>query len=149
MMHHVLSCFIMMLSMISCVNDDDPGEWSLAAGDRLPDFTVTLNDGSRLSAADLNGHQAVIVLFNTSCPDCREELPRLQLDYEQRPEGEVWVCIARDEEATSIARFWADHNLSMPYSPQPDRRVYNLFASTGIPRIYRANPAGIIESVTL
>lgn len=147
MMHHVLSWLIMMLTMASCVGDDEPEEWSLGPGDRVPEFTVTLNDGSTLSTAGMKGRRWVIVFFNTSCPDCRRELPQLQSAYEARPEGEEWVCISREEGAAAIARFWEAHGLTMPYSAQEDRRVYSLFASTGIPRVYHINAEGIIEKV--
>ena len=33
----------------------------------------------------------------------------------------------------------------MPYSPQPDRRVYSLFAPRVIPRIYISDAQGIIR----
>ena len=47
-----------------------------------------------------------------------------------------FVCIAREEDAADIAAWWSDNGLSLPWSAQPDRRVYNMFANTGIPRIF-------------
>jgi hypothetical protein len=35
----------------------------------------------------------------------------------------------------------------MPYSPQADRSVFQLFAYTGIPRIYISSPDGVVRYV--
>ena len=37
------------------------------------------------------------------------------------------------------------YSFAMPYSPQPDRRVYSLFAPRVIPRIYVSDAQGIIR----
>ena len=37
------------------------------------------------------------------------------------------------------------YSFAMPYSPQPDRRVYSLFAPRLIPRIYVSDAQGIIR----
>ncbi len=136
---------IAMICVSSCVTDDDKVT-SLEAGDKVPEFTVTLNDGSTLSTADLRGHTSLVVFFSTSCPDCRQELPILQRVYEKKPDDALIVCIAREEDEASIAAFWEANGLTMPYSPQPDRRVYNLFASGIIPRIYCVDPNLIIKA---
>lgn len=136
---------IAVMIVSSCVTDDDKVT-SLKAGDKVPEFTVSLNDGSKLSTEDLRGHTSLVVFFSTTCPDCRQELPIVQRVYEKKPADAVIVCIAREEDEASIAAFWEANGLTMPYSPQPDRRVYNLFASGVIPRIYCVDPNLIIKA---
>jgi hypothetical protein len=51
---------------------------SLVVGDRLPEFEITMNDGSVVRTADLLGQPSVVVLFSVDCPDCRHELPEIQ-----------------------------------------------------------------------
>ena len=46
------------------------------------------------------------------------------------------MAISREEDEASVAAFWADNGLQMPYSAQTDRSIYNLFATSIIPRIY-------------
>lgn len=124
--------------LAGCVKDDEPMESLIKVGDRLPDFTITLNDGSRLTTSDLRGRESVIVLFNTSCPDCREELPRIQQLHDEQPELAI-ICISRAEDAPSVASYWEEHGLTLPYSAQSTADVYHLFATAGIPRVYYAD----------
>lgn len=111
----------------------------VAVGDVLPDFEVTMSDGKRISTANLAGRRSLIVFFNTDCSDCRRELPVLQSVYEAIGDRCNWLCIAREESAERIAEYWAANRFTMPYSPQPDRRVFHLFATENIPRVYIAD----------
>jgi peroxiredoxin len=120
-------------------------------GDHLPDFSIEVIDGvsrTLFNNKSLKG-TSVIVFFHTGCTDCQRELPELNAYYLrhcQEP-GFQMVAIAREESASEVAAFWLDYGLSIPYSPQPDRRVYNLFADMTIPRVYVSSPQGIVEWV--
>ena len=140
--------------MTACVVDGDRDETGadetsvIRVSDRLPSFTVDVIDGSSrtlFNSSSLQG-QTVIVFFNTECKDCQRELPKLN-DYYLRHRDEPgfrMVAIAREESQESIAAYWHEHDLSIPYSPQPDRRVYNLFALSTIPRAYRCTADGTV-----
>lgn len=131
--------------LTACVTDNEPDNtYALQPGNHIPYFNITLNDGSAICSTDLIGAPSMIVLFNTSCPDCRKELP--VLNQVAQSTGIRTICIARDETAPSIAAFWTENNLTLPYSPQPDRTIYNLFASETIPRIFIFNAAGIVTA---
>lgn len=135
--------FVFVTVVTGCINEEEDPPYALQTGDELPAFTVTMNDGSRISSGDLAGTVSVIALFNTSCVDCRNELPVVQAVYGRCVADECGVrflCIARDEGAESIEAYWAGNGLTLPYSPQYGREVYSLFASEGIPRIYVVSP---------
>lgn len=139
-----------------CINDDEPDTvdevWSLKVGDRCPEFSVVSDGGETVSDKTIEGKGAVIVFFNTSCSDCRRELPQLQRRYEAHIADGVksqWICISREENAASVSAYWKAHDLTMPYSAQTDRKVYDLFANSGIPRIYEISPELIITSVSV
>ncbi|MDE5554516.1 MAG: TlpA family protein disulfide reductase, partial [Muribaculaceae bacterium] len=110
--------------------------WSIANGSKLPEFQVTTSDGTVFSSSDLSDNVAVIVFFNTDCIDCRKELPEMQKAYEQTYTSIVWIAIGREQDKDKAAHFWEDNKLTIPYAPQSDRKIYNLFASKGIPRVY-------------
>lgn len=134
--------------LAGCVNEDEPKGPSLSVGDPLPVFSVEMNTGYTVSTQSLEGKVAVIVFFNTGCPDCQKELPVIQTIWEtcQDASDVEVVCIAREETEVEIEEYWVANNLSMPYSPQDNREVYNLFAPSIIPRVYVANPNGIITA---
>lgn len=144
MTRSLLPLLFLAVTLTACVTEDERPATSLEAGDRLPAFTVTLDDGSSVSNLDFADAIGVIALFNTSCGDCRMELPHLQSAYEECLGTGLpvkFVCIAREESAASIAAYWESAALTMPYSPQADRSVYSLFATSGIPRVYITAPS--------
>ena len=142
-------CLFLSVSCISEKGDEISQTEVVELGDKLPEFTVTLNDGSRLSTHELTGKLVLVLFFNTSCGDCREELPRVQQVYERFGEDGrvVFLAVSREETDASIRRFWVEHGLTLPYSAQPDRTVYHLFARSSIPRIYVADKEQVIRAI--
>lgn len=136
---------VLLLAMVvagcSAVSDDeqDPVE-RVKVGDAVPSFTMEVVAGhgrTAFSTESLHG-LTVIVFFNTSCKDCQRDLPLLNqyyLQHKDEPDFQL-VAISREEDEASVATFWADNGLQMPYSAQTDRSIYNLFATSIIPRIY-------------
>ncbi len=120
---------------------------AVGPGDALPEFTVTLSDGSTLSTGNLTGTVSLIMFFSTQCPDCQEVLPEVQSLYEEFGTKVRFVLISRAEGAESIEEYWQEHDLTLHYSAQSGREVYSLFAGGGIPRIYISGEDLIIRSV--
>ena len=126
---------------------------SLVVGDQLPAFEVTMNDGSVVRTADLKGQPSVVVLFSVDCPDCRHELPEVQKLWDRSRQGELTgngkplpiVLIARKNTVEDIEPFWKFSEFTLPYSPQPDRKVYSRFAPSRIPRIYISDASATIR----
>lgn len=129
---------------VSCVNDDPSQAWSLKAGDRLPYFKIAMSDGQTLSTDDLSETLSVITFFDTSCIDCQRELTEIEQAYLNIGNRVRFIAISRAEEAASIAEYWQSEGITMPYSAQANRTVYDSFASEGIPRIYISNSSRTI-----
>ena len=141
-----LTMFVLAV-LSSCISDDsdkDSQGVNLVVGDSLPTFQVTMNDGSTIRTSDLLGGVSVVVLFSVDCGDCRMELPEVQRLWNQQL-GVPIVLIARENTEEVIRSFWQQAQLTMSYSPQSDRKVYSLFASSRIPRIYISDAQGVIR----
>lgn len=143
---------VLIVCLSGCIGEKEEPEWYLLPGDVLPQFEVTTIDGRTVGSADSYSAELIIVFFNTTCPDCRKELPVLQRQYEENlklPEGErsIYICISREEGAADVERYWTENNLTLPVSPQRDRRIYSMFASIGIPRIFFAKDGLITDSL--
>ena len=148
MQRKLLSLLVLMFLSVACIEEDTPKNASIInVGDDLPEFTVCMSDGTCVSRDSLVGHNSVIVFFNTSCADCRHELPCVDSLYRAFSDSNEFrfICIARDEERESIENFWEQENLAIPYSPQQGREVYNLFANSIIPRIYICSKDGVVR----
>lgn len=152
-MRTLLTFLLPLCLFVGCVVDssEEPAESveRVKVGDRLPSFSVDVIDGETtyVFSSDRLSGRTVIVFFHTSCSDCQRELPELNdyyLRYRDEP-GFQMVAIAREESASEISAYWQEHGLSIPYSPQDNRRVYALFADQTIPRVYICSDLGLVE----
>ena len=153
MMNKYIALMLLCLLLTGCssINEGNNVTERVNVGDRVPLFTVdVVNDGvhSTFSTAQLTG-ETVIVFFNTTCPDCQRDLPKLNQYYLKHKvdEGFQMVAISREEGEEDVAAYWKDNGLQIPYSAQNDRRIYELFASSIIPRIYFVSAQGIVTRV--
>jgi len=142
-----LAASVLPASSVSCIRDGWPSGPELGPGDRLPEFSVVMSDGSTMGTSELGGSVSVIVFFNTGCPDCREELPVLQKLYANYGNSIKMLCISREQGGAEIEEYWSANGLSLPYSAQEDRSVYNLFSRSGIPRVYVSSGDLVIRTV--
>ena len=134
------------LILSSCIKEKQGEE--LVVGDRLPDFEVVMNDGSVIDDDILAEGISVVMFFHTSCPDCQQALPRMQQIYDEyASKGIIFALVSREESSIDIDDYFNRKGLKLPYSAQSDRRVYEKFAQTRIPRIYMCEKGGIIRYI--
>lgn len=132
--------------LLSCIKDDPTGN-DLVVGNLVPDFTVLMNDGSTVSGASLRSGVSCIVFFYTGCPDCQRTLPAIQRIYDEYSvQGVSFALISREESDETISQYWQSNGYTMPYSAQTNRKVYELFAQTRVPRVYICND-GVIKHI--
>ena len=133
------------LLLSGCIKDAPGQGGNVQPGDRLPAFSVRMDDGSILRSQDLAAGPALLVFFHTTCPDCQRTLPVVQQAFENYP-GVRFAAISRAESAEDIRAWWTEHGISLPFSAQEDRSVYALFASERIPRIYITETGGTVAA---
>lgn len=148
LVRNIIMVLFPVISLSSCIMEDVYAEDVINIGDKLPDFTVSMNNGSVMSGASLRDSVSVVMFFHTGCPDCRQTLPYMQQLYEEyAKQGVLFMLVSRAEEEPSIDLFWEENNLTMPYSAQPDRKVYELFARRRVPRIYISGRGGTVRYI--
>lgn len=140
---------IVVMALLSGCIKEGQNSTELKIGDSLPSFSITMNDGSVVSDASLKGRISLIMFFHTTCPDCQRTLPHMQKIYEEYKDNESvsFTLISREQKAEEINEYWRKNALSLPYSAQETRNIYNLFASDRIPRVYISNSKGIIQHI--
>jgi len=145
-MRKLSTTLLLIFLSLSCIKEKETGA-DLVIGDRIPDFTVTMNDGSTVSGEQLREGVSCIVFFTTLCPDCQQTLPHVQKIYDEYlSQGVKFALISREESRESIERYWAENGYTMPYSAQKDRLIYELFAKTRVPRVYISR-GGVIKTI--
>lgn len=136
--------------LTSCITDvenvADSGDL-IKVGDALPSFVVQTNKGEEVTNHSLQGKPAVIVFFSTECNDCKRELPIVQRVFDDKKTAANFLCISRGQTEEAVSAFWTEESLSLPYSAQSDRKVYHLFATHTIPRIYITDSEGIVRKI--
>lgn len=135
------------LVFCSCIKERQTGA-DIGVGDVIPDFEVTMSDGSVVTGHELRQGPSCVVFFHTSCPDCQKVLPVVQELYDKYAhEGLAFALISREDGEAEISAYWAQGGFSMPYSAQEGREIYSLFARTGVPRIYICEKGGLIKAI--
>lgn len=142
-----IAAVLALAAAVSCIRDRIPQGADLTLGDRLPEFSVVLDDGTTTGTEDLVGNVSCIMFFHSSCPDCQQAMPRVQKLYENYGEEVKFVCISREEGAETIRAYWQGNGFTLPWSAQEGREIYNLFATFAVPRIYISDADGIIRAI--
>ena len=144
-----MRCFFlgicMLTGVVSCVHQDLKSK-DIQPGDRIPAFQIVMEDDSSLSSKELSGSPALLLFFHTSCPDCQRTIPVVQAVYEEFGKEARFVAISRAQEARDIRSWWDAHGITLPFSAQQDSKIYNLFASSRIPRVYVIDRNGVIQA---
>ena len=146
-MKRLIVIFSLIGILTACINDDNTGA-DVKVGDSLPSFEVVMNDGSVMTDAELRGNVSLLMFFHPSCPDCQQALPIVQTIYDEyTTKGVVFFLISRECGNDEVSVFWEKNGLKMPYSAQTDRSIYELFASSLIPRIYISDENGTVRYI--
>ena len=121
------------------------------AGQAAPSFKIQQIDGATFDLPNERGKVVVLNFFATWCGPCVAELPVLEKQvWKQFQKEDLKVLvIGREETADKIKAFRAKHNLTMPFAPDPDKKVYSLYATKFIPRTYVIDRTGKIAHQTV
>lgn len=136
---------------VETVVDETETTTLVKEGMQAPDFTVTMFDGTTQTLSALKGKVVLVNFWATWCPPCREELKRVQADIVDRFAGQefVFIPISRAEERETVAAFREQMGYTFPMGLDPERKIYDQFASNFIPRNFLIDQEGkvVIASV--
>ena len=116
-------------------------------GDTAPDFTFEIAPGKTVKLSDLKGKVVWINFFATWCGPCRAELPHLQKEVYNKLKSEKnfqLIILGREHSWEEITKFKNDQKFDMPFSPDPGRKVFSLYAKQNIPRNFIVGKDGKI-----
>ena len=115
-------------------------------GQPAPAFTIDQIDGTKFDLAKQRGQVVVLNFFATWCGPCIQELAVLEKEVWNQFEknGVKVLVVGREETTEKIKPFREKHKLTMPFAPDPARKVYSLYATQFIPRTYVIDKTGKI-----
>ena len=113
----VLLLAVLLTALLSTTAFADTGV-GLEPGDPMPDFTVSLTDGSSVTLSELLKEKDLVVLnlFASWCGPCEREFPEMEAVYQMKKDRMEIVAVSAypDDTMELISAYKADHGLSFP-----------------------------------
>ncbi|MGB0929356.1 MAG: TlpA family protein disulfide reductase [Chitinophagales bacterium] len=130
---------------------DDKG-YHVKIGEKVPDFEMTLADGTRTSMSELQGKVVVLQFTASWCVVCRKEMPHIEKDIWQAHKDKDLVVIGvdRDEPLETVQKFAEQMKITYPLALDPNADIFGLFASkkSGVTRNVVVDKKGNIAFLT-
>jgi peroxiredoxin len=141
--------FLILFSSVLFAQD----EFTLVKeGQKAPDFTFEIAPGKTAKLSDLNGKVIWINFFATWCGPCRLELPHLQkevFDKYKNNDDFVLIILGREHGWEEVNKFKTEQGFTMPFYPDPERKVFSIYANQNIPRNFIIDKNGNIATATV
>jgi peroxiredoxin len=130
----ILSLLIVAISFTAAQTDQTT---LVKVGSKAPSFVCTTIDGKTLDISGLQGKIIMINFFATWCGPCNTELPVLQKQiwekYRNRSDFAL-IILGREHTKEEVKAFVEAKKFTMPFAPDPDRKIFSLYATQNIPR---------------
>ena len=115
----LLAVLMMVVMCFAGCGSKDP-DIGVKTGDTMPDFTVTLTDGTDVSLHELLEENDLVVLnvFASWCHPCENEFPEMESVYQANRDQMVILSVSFEPADTLqiISDYKESHNLSFPMS---------------------------------
>lgn len=129
----------------SSIDDEVAATTLIHAGDKAPDFTAEMLDGSNVTLSALQNKPTLLIFWATWCPPCRAELAHLQ-------EGVIDVFgdainvlpLSRGEKREVVEEYIAKMGYTFAVGLDSEQKAYNLYASNYIPRCFVIDTDGTV-----
>lgn len=138
----LMLCMGMLAACTSEDTDSQEATTKVREGDDIPTFTLYGSDGKEISSSSLSGRVYILSFFDTSCPDCQQELQVLQRIYDEFNTVVPVLNVPRSQTKDEVQAYWDKTKLSMPYHMPNDPALYYEFADKTIPRTYIVDDKG-------
>lgn len=137
------------LLLTACVGEDTPTierTTVVSVGDKAPDFTVEMLDGSDVTLSELRGRVVLLTFWSPECPVCRAEMAVVQERIIDRFESceFTYLPVSRGMDRTTIERFCRQNGYTFPVGLDPDRSIYNMYATRYVPRSFLIDRDGTV-----
>jgi len=106
-------------------------------GQKVPEFNYVTLDNDTIHINDLKGKVVFMNFYATSCPICIKELPFVEKDIwskHKNNENFELIVFGREHTSDQVIAFKEKNEYTFNIVPDPERKIYSLFAERYIPR---------------
>jgi peroxiredoxin len=115
-------------------------------GFAAPKLTLEDLSGKTVSLSDYLGSVVLVNLWATWCPPCRDEMPALQIFYDQyKADGFVLIGINQEEKLEAVSPFVAEFGLTFPVWLDENYQAQRVFNTSSLPSSYVIDRAGTVR----
>src|SRR5258708_9183907 len=109
----------------------------VAPGESAPDFTITTDQGARLSVASLAGKVVVLHFWASWCAPCVEEMPALnEFTKKVAGSGVVVLGISADRNPAAYQKFVKSNHLEFQTALDQDEEISASYGTFKFPETY-------------
>ncbi len=125
------------------INQDSP------AGKLAPDFTLPRTDGTSSSIMSArNGKKAILIIWATWCPHCREELVRINNDLENiKAKGIEVILVSEGEGKDRVSEYLMQHHINLESFIDEETALQEPYNVVGVPTLVFIDAKGNILDV--
>lgn len=116
----------------------------LAAGQRLPGFSLTGLDGGAVGLERFRGKAVVLNYWATWCEPCRIEMPHLERAHTDLGRDVAVIGINLKEGDALIRPYLAEQRITYPVLVDQDGAYWSRLKLTGLPSTYVLDAEGIV-----
>jgi len=114
-------------------------------GQMAPDFSVKTADGREVRLSDYRGKLVFINFWASWCAPCASEMPDLEiLNKAFKNRKFQMLTFSVDVNPNDAEKFYKEHKLSMPWFPDPGRRVADRYKVSVYPETFLIDGNGHI-----
>jgi len=119
----------------------------LTVGDKVPEFSLILDSGEKISSKNLKGQKTVVYFYpKDDTPGCTKEACAFQANYSKFKKKGVEVYGVSKDTVASHVKFKDKYDLGFPLISDPDLILAKAFGAWGEKNMYGKKVFGVIRS---
>ncbi|WP_445715083.1 TlpA family protein disulfide reductase [Flavobacterium sp.] len=127
--------------------DEGTGISKLKIGDKVPNFEFVDLDGKLINFNEYKGKYVLINFFASWCAPCVKEMPLIENEIwksHKNSDDFIILSFGRGHSNEEVKKFILEKGFSFPIFSDQNKKIFDIFALSFIPRNYIIDKDGIV-----